>query len=79
MEHLGDTPSEAIVPTPETVWMGNDEERRDTLDEISMQIANKFINISFNENSNMPTGDGVHDYGRYLLSYGCLYTLRCEM
>ena len=73
MKSLGDTPSEEIVPTPETVWMGTEEERMEKLEEISMHITQRIINISFNGKSNISTGDGVYDYSRNLLSIGCLY------
>ena len=73
MKNLGDTPSEEIVPTPETVWMGTQEERMEKLEEISMHITQRIINISFNGKSNISTGDGVYDYSRNLLSISCLY------
>ena len=73
MKSLGDTPSEEIVPTPETIWMGTEEERMEKLEEISMHITQRIINISFNGKSNISTGDGVYDYSRNLLSIGCLY------
>lgn len=73
MKSLGDTPSERIVPTPETVWMGTNEERMTKLKDISMHIVHKFINVSYNGCSNMESSDSVHDYSRHLLSIGCLY------
>ena len=53
--------------------MGTNEERMEKLQEISMLIASKFVDVSFNGRSNVSTGDSVHDYSRHLLTIGCLY------
>ena len=66
MKSLGDIPSENHFPSPETMWMGTDEERMEKLKEISMLIANKF-----NRQSNVSTGDSAHDYSWHLITVGC--------
>ena len=59
MENLHDTPSEAVVSSPNTAWMGTNEERLALLTDISESIALKYITISFIKRSTMSSGDGV--------------------
>ena len=69
MKSLDDTPSDVLVQSPETAWMGSNLEREDKLREISMHIVHTFINNktpSFSE-------DNVHNYSTSVLSIGCLY------
>ena len=73
MENLYDTPSKAVVPSPNTAWIGTNKERLALLTEISKSIARKYITICFNKRSTMSTGDGVYDYSQHLLTIGRLY------
>ena len=70
---MHDTPSEAVVSSPNTAWMGTNEERLALLTEISESIARKYITTSFNKRSTMSSWDGVYDYSRHLPTIGCLY------
>ena len=73
MENMHDTPSKAVVSSPNTAWMGTNEEILAILTDISESIARKYITISFNKRSTMSSGDGVYDYSRHLLTIECLY------
>ena len=73
MENLHDTPSKAVVPSPNTAWMGTNIERLALLTEISESIARRYITISFNKRSTISSGYGAYDYSRHLLTIGCLY------
>ena len=73
MSSLGDTPNVPAILNPENAWMQSNEEREKILNETSMIIARKFVNIEFHRRSNKSSGDSVHDYSRHLLSIGCLY------
>ena len=75
MENLHDIPSKAVVSSPNTAWMGTNEEILAILTDISESIAQKynFITISFNKRSTMSSENGVYDYSRHLLTIGCLY------
>ena len=78
MKSLGDTPSEEIIPTPETVWIGTEEERMEKLEEISMHITQRIINISFNGSQiYQPVMVCTTTAGTYLVLVAC--TLKCEM
>ena len=71
MENLHDTPSKAVVSSPNTAWMGTNEEILAILTDISESIARKYS--SFNKRSTMSSENGVYDYSRHLLTIGCLY------
>lgn len=69
MDDLDATPA---IPSAEIAWMENDDERKEHVRALSMQVVNKFINISFNKASST-SRDSMHDYGINLLSIGFLY------
>lgn len=71
MENLNDVPCHESIPT-ETAWMENDEERKKKIEEKSMCIVDKYINLSFNGMlSSSP--DNIQNYSINLLTIGCLY------
>ena len=73
MNDLDDTPSDAVIPSPDLVWMETDDTRRMLLHDITMKIAQRFVGVSFHDAQNLHSGDGIHDYNRHLLTVGCLY------
>ena len=72
MKSLDDTPAEYAIPNASEVWMQTKEKRRDMLESICAGIVDKHISFQFH-NSTTPNIDQVYEYGRQLLSIGCLY------
>ena len=61
---MDDTPSDAVIPSPDLVWMESDDTRRMLLHDITMKIAHNFFGVSFNDAQNLHSGDGIHDYSK---------------
>ncbi len=67
---------EEVVPEdfdPSTYWMKSDSERKQLLFQFSSEIAEKFVDFSYNEHSKKVTKDKVQEYAIQLMSLGCFY------
>ncbi len=57
---------------PELDWMKSKEERRDLVLQLSKQIVDKFVDISYHSDRKQ-SDDHVQEYAIQILSLGCLY------
>ena len=76
LKSTSDTPSDSVLKDADQVWMKGKEERKAILEELCMQVFDKFISLSFGTTSSNyihSAGDGVSSYSIQLLRIGCLY------
>lgn len=76
LESTSDTPRDSVLKDADQVWMKGKEERKAILEEMCMQVFDKFISLSFGTTSSNyvhTAGDGVSSYCIQLLRIGCLY------
>ena len=76
LKSTSDAPDDSVVKDADEVWMKEDEERKALLEELCMQMFDKFISLSFGTTSSNyvhSTDDGVSSYAIQLLRMGCLY------
>ena len=76
LKSTSDTPCESVLEDADQVWMKGKEERKAILEELCMQVFDKFISLSFGTKSSNYVhlaGDGVSSYSIQLLRIGCLY------
>ena len=76
LKSTSDTPDYSVVKDADQVWMKEKEEGKALLDELCMQVFDKFISLSFGATSSNYThsaNDGVSSYSVQLLRMGCLY------
>ena len=72
MKALSDTPSEAVISDPPSVWMQLDKQRKEVLASACDKIVDRYINFAFHKVAT-PLSDSVHENSRQLLSIGCFY------
>lgn len=78
LESTNDTPDDSVLKDADQVWMKEKEERKAIMEELCMQVFDKFISLSFGTMSTSSTyvhsaDDGVSSYSIQLLRIGCLY------
>ena len=72
MESPSDSPDDAILPL--NLWMESNEQRKDTLEKLCMQVYDKFICLSLDSSpSGYIQSDSASSYSIQLLRIGCLY------
>ena len=72
MKALSDTPSEAVISDPPSVWMQVDKQRKEVLASACDKIVDRYIDFSFHKVAT-PVCDSVREYSWQLLSIGCFY------
>lgn len=78
LESTNDTPDDSVLKDADQVWMKEKEERKVIMEELCMQVFDKFISLSFGTMSTSTSyvhsaDDGVSSYSIQLLRIGCLY------
>ena len=76
LKSTSDTPYNTVLKDADQVWMKGKEERKAILEELCIQVFDKFISLSFGTKSHNyvhSVGDGVSSYSIQLLRIGCLY------
>ena len=76
LKSTGDAPDDSVLKEADQVWMKGMEERRMILEELCMQVYDKFISLSFGTTSSSyvhSADDGISSYSIQLLRIGCLY------
>ena len=76
LKSTSDTPYNTVLKDADQVWMKGKEERKAILEELCIQVFDKFISLSFGTKSHNyvhSAGDGVSSYSIQLLRIGCLY------
>ena len=77
MGRMDDIPSQAVLNSPEDVWMLPASERRDVLKKLCKQVVESFVEFSFNVNHSS-SDDRVFEYAQQILSLGCFYLELCD-
>lgn len=72
MKSLTDTPPEAVISNPGSVWMEEDKQRKQKLMTICESIVDRCVEFAFHKVAT-PSDDKVYEYSRQLLSIGCFY------
>ena len=65
LKSTSDTPDDSVLQDVDQVWMKEKEERKALLDELCMQVFDKFISLSFGPTSSNyahSADDGVSSY-----------------
>lgn len=72
MKSLSDTPSDAVIADPSSVWMELDKRRKEILTSVCESIVDQHIHFAYHKVVT-PAEDSVHGYSRMLMSIGCFY------
>lgn len=73
MNTLEDTPSSAVIPSPDTLWMKSKEERKQVLEDVCDKVVAKYVHLAYNTTPASSNDDKVVDYSKHLLSIGSFY------
>ena len=76
LKYSSDTPDDSVLKDADQVWMKEKEERKAIMEELCMQVLDKFISLSYGTTSSNyvhSASDGVSSYSIQLLRIGCLY------
>lgn len=76
LKSTSDTPDDSVLKDTDHVWMKGKEERKAIMEELCMQVFDKFISLSYGTTSSSyahSADDGVSSYSIQLLRIGCLY------
>ena len=76
LKSSSDTPDDSVLKDADQVWTKEKEERKAIMEELCMQVFDKFVSLSFGTTSSSyvhSEGDGVSSYSIQLLRIGCLY------
>ena len=74
VKSLSETPPDSIIPSG--LWMKPKQERKEFLDDLCMQVYDKFICLALNSRSTeyvLTDDDSISSYAIQLLRIGCLY------
>ena len=73
MKDIHDIPDESIITGASEMWMKTADERRDVLSKLCEMVVKDFVHIKFHQPDIKSGTDKISQYGKELLSLGCLY------
>ena len=73
MKDIHDIPDESIITGASEMWMKTADERRDVLSKLCEMVVKDFVHIKFHQPDIKSGTDKIFQYGKELLSLGCLY------
>ena len=78
MQGLDGVPCEQYAPHGGESWMMSDEERKELLETLTLDVIDTFTNFSFHKCDIPSTSDKVLLYNKHLLSLGLFYFEYCD-
>ena len=78
MQGLDGVPCEQYAPHGIESWMMSDEERKELLEKLTLDVIDTFTNFSFQKCNIPSTSDKLFLYSKHLLSLGLFYFEYCD-